>query len=77
VTLIVTDTSGYGNYLMVRGTAEIVEEGAEELTHALAWRYEGEVAGKASAQHLIDFARSIGQARVVIRITPERLVFDE
>ena len=77
VTLIVTDTSGYGKYLMVRGTAEIVEEGGEEFTHTMARRYKGEDAGRASAEELIEYAHSLGQPRVTIRITPQRILYDE
>ena len=70
VALVVVDTVSYGEALIVRGTAEIVEEGARETTQRLAIRYQGEQQGRVSA------ARMGGQPRVIIRITPERLLYE-
>lgn len=77
VTLVVVDTSGYGKHLIVKGTAEIIEKGGDEFTHTMARRYKGEDEGKASADDLIGYARRIGQPRVIIRITPEKTIYDE
>ena len=72
--LVIVDTAGPDAPLIVNGTAEVVEEGAEELTYAMACRYEGEAKGKAMAEELIDYARRIGEPRVIIRITPEKFL---
>ncbi len=71
--LTVVDSVGYGTPLMVRGTAELVEEGAAEATVRMATRYEGEERGKRVAAELIAYAQGIGRPRVIIRITPERI----
>ena len=77
VTLVVVDTSGYGKHLIVRGAAEIIEEAGEEFTHTMARRYKGEAEGSASAEDLIGYARRIGQPRVIIKITSEKIIYDE
>ena len=74
VSLVIVDTVGPGDPLIVNGTAEVIEEGAEELTYAMACRYEGEAKGTAQAEELIDYARRIGEPRVIIRITPEKFL---
>ena len=75
VTLVVVDTASYGDPLIVRGTARLIEEGADELTHRMARRYEDEAKGRATAEGLIEHARTIGKVRVIIRITPERIIY--
>ena len=75
VSLVVVDTSGYCTPLVVNGTAEIVEGGAQEATERVSIRYEGEEQGRASAQRLAVYARSIGRHRVIVRITPERIIY--
>ena len=69
VSLVVLDTVGYGEPLIVRGTAELVEEGAQEATLRLAIRYEGETEGRAAAARLAD------KPRVIIRIKPDRILY--
>ena len=73
VVLTVVDTVGNGTPLMVKGTVEIIEEGAEEATVRMATRYDGEERGRAAAEELIAYAKSIGQTRVILRITPQRI----
>ena len=77
VSLVVVDTSRYGTPLLVNGTAEIVEEGAQDATERVAVRYEGEEQGKATARQLAEYARSIGRHRVIIRIKPDRTTYGE
>ena len=77
VSLVVVDTSGYGTPLIVSGTAEIVEEGAQDATERVSIRYEGEEKGRASAQSLAQYAQSIGRHRVIVRITPQRIIYGE
>ena len=73
VSLVVIDTAANGDPLRVRGTAEVVEAGADEFTYAMARRYEGRRRGDAEAERLIDIARGLNQPRVVIEITPLRV----
>ena len=70
VSLVVVDTVSYGGPLIVNGTAELVEEGAHEATQRMGIRYQGEQRGRESA------ARMAGQPRVIIRIKPDRLLYD-
>ena len=70
VTLVVVDTVAYGEPLTVIGTAELVEDGAMDATLRSAIRYQGEELGKTSAAHMA------GRPRVIIRITPRRILFD-
>ena len=69
VSLVVVDTANNGQPLIVNGTAELIEDGAQDATQRLAIRYEGEERGRASA------GRLAGQPRLIIRITPRRIIF--
>ena len=40
VTLTILDTANYGTPLLAKGTAENIEEEADELTHVMASRYQ-------------------------------------
>jgi len=73
VAIVVVDTAANGDPLTVRGTAEVVEEGGEAFTYTMARRYEGRRRGDKEARGLIDLARGMGQPRVIIDITPERV----
>ena len=73
VSLVVIDTAATGDPLIVSGTAEITEAGGDEFTYAMARRYEGRRRGDSEAERLIDIARSLGQPRVIIEITPLRV----
>ena len=68
--LVIVDTVTYGEPLIVSGTAEVIDEGAQEATLRCAIRYQGEEHGRVSA------ARMGGQPRVIIRITPERVLYE-
>ena len=68
VTLCVVDTSYHSRGIIVRGTVEVVEAGAQDATRRLAVRYLGEEEGRKRAD---DMAK---QKRVMITITPERLL---
>ena len=70
VSLVVVDTASYGDPLIVNGTAELVEEGVAEATLANAIRYAGEEGGRSSTAGL-----SAGGPRVIIRITPRKLIY--
>ena len=70
VSLVVMDTVSYGEPLTVNGTAELIEEGAQEATLRGAIRYQGEELGKISAAHMA------GRPRMIIRIKPARVLFD-
>ena len=73
VSLVVIDTAANGEPLIVSGTAEIVEEGGDEFTYAMARRYEGRRRGDGEAERLIGIARGLGQPRVIVEITPTRV----
>lgn len=77
VSLVVVDTSCYGTPMIVNGIAEIIEAGAQEATEKVAIRYEGEEQGRTSAQKLADYARRIRQRRVIVRIIPDRVLYDD
>ena len=68
VTLCIIDTSIQGRGFIIRGTAEVTEDGAQEATRRLAVRYLGEERGRERG------AAMANEQRVVIKITPERLV---
>ena len=70
VSLVMVDTVSYGDALIVNGTAELIEEGAHEATQRMGIRYQGEQRGRESA------ARMTGQPRVIIRIKPERILYE-
>ncbi len=73
VSMVVIDSAANGDPLAVRGVAEVIEEGGDEFTYTMAWRYEGKTRGDKEAKGLIDVARSLGEPRVIIEITPERV----
>ena len=77
VTLTILDTANYGTPLLVKGTAEIVEEGGDEFTYTMARRYDEEAAARKEADGLIAYAASVGERRVIIRITPTRVSYGE
>lgn len=65
VCLSVVDPEDHDRPLMLRGRAEIVEDGAQEATRRLAVRYLGQEQGERRADEL---AR---RPRVILRIRPE------
>ena len=69
VTLVIVDTANYNKELIVRGTAELVTEGVPEATLRNAVRYMGEERGNVEAAAL-----TAGGPRVIIRVTPERII---
>ena len=73
VSLVVIDTAANGDPLAVHGAAEVTETGGDEFTYTMARRYEGRRRGDREAERLIDLARSLGQPRVTIEITPLRV----
>ena len=77
VSLVVVDTAGYGEPLIVTGTARLVQEGADELTYTMSRRYQEEPKATKGAKELISYAHSIGQKRVIIEITPERITYGD
>jgi PPOX class probable F420-dependent enzyme len=68
VTLCIIDTSKPGRGFIIRGTADVTEEGARETSRRLAVRYLGKELGNQRSASMAD------EQRVVIKITPERLV---
>lgn len=68
VSLTVYDRADPLRYLEVRGTATVVEDLGRELAVALAEQYEGAGAG----EEYLELPAAV--VRVVIRITPQRLV---
>ena len=75
VSLVVVDTARRGGQgLVVNGTAVLIEVGVPEATLRNAIRYLGEGRGRgrgrAMAKQLTETA-----ARVLIRVTPERMLF--
>ncbi len=72
VVLVVVDSVNNGKGLIIRGKAEIIEEGAEEATVVNGVRYLGDEQGKRAASDL----NSMG-SRVVLRIRPERILYGD
>ncbi len=70
VALVVVDTVAAAEGLIVRGTAEVIEDGAEEATIRNAVRYLGEKDGREKGAQI-----NAGGPRVKIRITPKRLLY--
>ena len=68
VSLVIVDTVNNGAPFIVNGTAEIVEDGAQDETLKHAIRYVGEEQGPTNAANLT------GMPRVIIRINPERII---
>ncbi len=73
VSLVVIDTAANGDPLLVRGTAVVVETDGDDFTYTMARRYEGRKRGDREAERLIEIARSLGQPRVIVEITPLRV----
>ena len=73
VSLVVIDTAANGDPLLVRGTAVVVETDGDDFTYTMARRYEGRRRGDREAERLIEIARSLGQPRVIVEITPLRV----
>ena len=73
VTLTVLDTANNGTPLLVKGTAEIVEDGGDEFSYTMARRYDYEAPARKEADGLIAYAASIGERRVIMQITPSRV----
>lgn len=73
VTLTVPDTANNGTPLLVKGTAEIVEDGGDEFSYTMARRYDYEATARKEADGLIAYAASIGERRVIMQITPSRV----
>ena len=59
---LVVDPENPYSWVSVSGTAELVDEGAEEHIHELSRRYNG-----------TDYTIGQGEERVIVRITPERV----
>ena len=72
VTLVIVDSAHNGKGLIVRGKAELIDEGVVEATLRNAIRYQGEEKGKAQAAEL-----TAGGPRYIIRVTPDRIIYDE
>ena len=68
--MVVVDTVAAAEGLIVRGTAEVIEDGAEEATIRNAVRYLGEKDGREKGAQI-----NAGGPRVKIRITPKRLLY--
>jgi PPOX class probable F420-dependent enzyme len=64
VAISVTDPENPYEMVEIRGTAELVDEGAEEHIDSLAQKYLGE--------NTYPF-RQPGERRVIVRVTPERI----
>ena len=75
VSLVVVDTLNNGQPLIVNGTAELIEQGANEYTEVMCVRYQGEEKGVEGARNLVEYARSIGERRVIMRITPDKIIY--
>lgn len=70
VTLTILDTANYGTPLLAKGTAENIEEEADELTHVMASRYQDKTSVRKETA-------SIGKHRVIIRSTPNRISYGD
>ena len=68
VTLCLIDTTTQGPQFVIRGTAEIIDDGAQEATRRLAIRYLGEETGRQRGDAMTQ------QERIIIKITPERML---
>ncbi|MYB47770.1 MAG: TIGR03618 family F420-dependent PPOX class oxidoreductase [Dehalococcoidia bacterium] len=72
VVLVVVDSVNNGKGLIIRGVAEIVEEGAEEATVVNGIKYLGEERGREAAEGL----NSMG-SRVALRIRPVKIIYGD
>ena len=72
MTLVIGDTAHNGRGMIVRETAELVEDNVPAATLKNAIRYEGEERGRKSAAEL-----TTGGARYIIRIMPHRIIYGE
>jgi PPOX class probable F420-dependent enzyme len=64
VAVMTIDENDFHRWLLVEGTAALVDEGADEHIDALAVRYEGPGAARISGR---------GEQRVIVRVTVERI----
>ena len=72
VVIVVVDTVDNGRGLIVRGTAEVLEAGAEDATVVNAVRYLGEERGEEAAAGL----NGMGD-RVMIRVKPNKIIYGD
>ena len=72
VVMVVVDTVDNGRGLIVRGTAEVLEAGAEDATVVNAVRYLGEERGAEAAAGL----NGMGD-RVMIRVKPNKIIYGD
>jgi PPOX class probable F420-dependent enzyme len=72
VVMVIVDTLNNGQGLIVRGKAELLDEGAEEATTVNGVRYLGEKRGRISASEL----NAMG-SRVIIRIKPDKIIYGD
>ncbi len=72
VVMVIVDTINNGWGLIVRGKADLVEEGAEDATVVNGVRYLGEGRGQRSATDL----NAMGN-RVITRIKPEKIIYGD
>ncbi len=70
VCLVIVDSANNGKGLIVWGQAGLVQDGVPEATLRNAVRYVGEERGPAAAADL-----TAEGPRVIIRITPERIIY--
>lgn len=72
VVMVVVDTVDNGRGLIVRGTADVLETGAEDATVVNAVRYLGAERGKQAAAEL----NRMGN-RVMIRVKPSKIIYGD
>jgi PPOX class probable F420-dependent enzyme len=60
--LFVFDGGNWYRWVSVSGTAELIEDGAEEHIHKLSRKYRGR-----------DYDLPAGQKRIIVRVKPERV----
>lgn len=72
VVMVVVDTVDNGRGLIVRGTAEVWETGAEDATVVNAVRYLGAESGTQAAAEL----NGMGN-RVMIRVKPNKIIYGD
>ena len=72
VVMVVVDTVDNGRGLIVRGTADVLETGAEDATVVNAVRYLGAKRGEQAAAEL----NRMGN-RVMIRVKPSKIIYGD
>ena len=72
VVMVVVDTVDNGRGLIVRGTADVLETGAEDATVVNAVRYLGAERGEQAAAEL----NRMGN-RVMIRVKPSKIIYGD